>query len=197
VTLNMDAKRGLVDNASLNFILEVFRVRSFMMGVLLSCGGMIAACAVSPPPPPPTGPGAPMAADNGQPKMQAAFGALQRADASLQRASPNKGGHREGAIALVRQAMDAVNAGMRYADEHPTEIGVAQGPAPPEPVDQNVPGAERQPNMAQAVVELREARRQLREARGDKGGYRVQALNLIQQALGQIWEGIRFANGGR
>jgi len=138
-----------------------------------------------------------MAADNGQPKMQAAFAALQRADASLHRASPNKGGHRERAIALVRQAMGAVNAGMRYADDHPTEMGIAQGPALPEPVDQNVPGAERQPNMAQAVVELREARRQLREAAGDKGGYRVQSLNLIQQALGQIWEGIRFANSGR
>jgi hypothetical protein len=129
--------------------------------------------------------------------MQAAFAALQRADASLQRASANKGGHRERAIQLVRQAMGAVDAGMRYAAGHPTEAGVGEGPALPEPVDQNVPGAERQPNMAQAVVELREARRQLREAKPDKGGHRVQALNLIQQALAQTWEGIRFANGGR
>ena len=171
-------------------------MRLFIAGVLLSCG-VLGACAVAPPPPPPTGPGAPIAADNGQPKMQAAFVALQRADASLRRASPNKGGHRERAIELVRQAMGAVDAGMRYAAAHPTEVGVGEGPALPEPVDQNVPGAERQPNMAQAVVELREARRQLREAKADKGGYRVQALNLIQQALAQIWEGIRFGNGGR
>jgi hypothetical protein len=171
-------------------------VRPFIAGVLLSCGAL-GACAVAPPAPPPPGPGAPIAADNGQPKMQAAFAALQRADASLQRASPNKGGHRERAIQLVRQAMGAVDAGMRYAAAHPTEVGVGEGPALPEPVDQNVPGAERQPNMAQAVVELREARRQLREAKADKGGYRVQALNSIQQALAQIWEGIRFANGGR
>ena len=129
--------------------------------------------------------------------MQAAFVALQRADASLRRASPNKGGHRERAIELVRQAMGAVDAGMRYAAAHPTEVGGGEGPALPEPVDQNVPGAERQPHMAQAVVELREARRQLREAKADKGGYCVQALNLIQQALAQIWEGIRFGNGGR
>jgi hypothetical protein len=93
--------------------------------------------------------------------------------------------------------MGAVDAGMRYAAAHPSEVGMAQGPALPEPVDQNVPGAERQPNMAQAVVDLREARRQLREARGDKGGYRVQALNLIEQALAQVREGIRFGNGGR
>jgi hypothetical protein len=138
-----------------------------------------------------------MAADNGQPKMQAALAALQRADSFLERASPNKGGHRERAIQLVRQAMGAVDAGMRYAAAHPTELGEAEGPAMPEPVDPNVPGAERQPNMAQAVVELREARRQLREAKHDKGGYRMQALNAIEQALVQVREGIRFANGGR
>ena len=93
--------------------------------------------------------------------------------------------------------MGAVDAGMRYAAAHSTEVGVAEGAALPEPVDGNVPGAERQPNMAQAVVELREARQHLREAKRDKGGYRVQGLNLIEQALTEIWEGIRFANGGR
>lgn len=127
--------------------------------------------------------------------MQAALAALQRADTSLQRATPNKGGHRERAIQLVRQAMGAVDAGMRFAAAHPTEMGGAEGAAMPEPVDANVPGAERQPNMAQAVVELREARRQLREAKRDKGGYRVQALNAIEQALVEVREGIRFANG--
>jgi hypothetical protein len=63
------------------------------------------------------------------------------------------------------------------------------------PVDENVPGAERQPHMWRAVVALREARRQLREARHDKGGYRVQALGLIDQAIAQLREGIAFANG--
>jgi hypothetical protein len=169
--------------------MRVVIISTALLSVALGGGCMVA------PPPPAVGP--PAAADNGQPKMQAAFEALQQADASLQRASPNKGGHRERAIGLVRQAMAAVDAGMRYAAAHPTEVGVAEGPAGPEPVDENVPGAERQPNMAQAVVALREARRQLREARHDKGGYRVQALNLIQEALEQVREGIRFANGAR
>ena len=57
-----------------------------------------------------------------------------------------------------------------------------------------VAGAERQPHMAQAVVALREARRQLNEAKHDKGGFRVQALGFIQQAIMQLREGIRFAN---
>jgi hypothetical protein len=147
------------------------------------------ACASSPPPPPMG-----MAADNGQPKMQAALQALEQARMEAEAASPNKGGHREQAIGFIQQAIGAVNAGMQYAAAHPTEIGGAEGAAAPEPVDEAVPGAERQPHMWRAVVALREARRQLREAKHDKGGYRVQAMNLTQQAINQLREGIAFAN---
>jgi len=157
--------------------------------LLLSCV-LVAGCAPVPRPVP----GPPLAADNGQPRMQACLGALQRARGSLESAAPNKGGHREQAIRLIQQAMDAVNAGMQYAASHPTEIGVAEGPAAPEPVNEAVPGAERQPHMAQAIVDLREARRQLREAKPDKGGFRVQGLEFIQQAIAQVREGIQFAN---
>jgi hypothetical protein len=169
-------------------------MRVVIVGAAILSIALADACAVAPPPP---AVAAPVAADNGQPRMQAAFAALQQADVSLQRASPNKGGHRERAIGLVRQAMGAIDAGMRYAAAHPTGIGLAEGPAGPEPIDENMPGAERQPNMAQAIAALREARRQLREAKHDKGGYRVQALNLTQQALAEVWQGIRFANGAR
>jgi hypothetical protein len=137
---------------------------------------------------------APAAADNGQPKMQAALQALQQAKGETEAASPNKGGHREQAIGIIQQAIDAVNAGIQYAAEHPTEVGAPEGPAAMEPVNENVPGAERQPHMAQAIVALREARRQLHEAKHDKGGHRVQAIQLIQQALLQLREGIQFAN---
>jgi hypothetical protein len=135
-----------------------------------------------------------MAADNGQPKMQAAWNALEQAKRSAEAASPNKGGHREAAIGLIQQALGAVRNGMEYAAGHPTEIGEAEGPAPTEPVDEVVPGAERQPHMAQAIVDLREARRQLHEAKHDKGGFRAQALKLVQEAIVQLREGIRFAN---
>ncbi len=149
------------------------------------------ACASSPPP---AGPPVRMAADNGQPKMHAALQALQHAKAETEAASPNKGGHREQAIGLIQQAIDATHAGIQFAAAHPSEIGAAEPPAPPEPVNEQVPGAERQPHMAQAMVELREAARQLREAEHDKGGYRVQALQFIQQAMIQLREGINFAN---
>jgi hypothetical protein len=150
---------------------------------------LLVACASSPPPPP-----MPIAADNGQPKMQAALEALEQARMEAEAAKPNKGGHREQAIGFIQQAIGAVNAGMQYAAAHPTEVGGAEGPAAPEPVDTAVPGAERQPHMWRAVVALREARRQLREAKHDKGGYRVEAMNLTQQAIGQLREGIAFAN---
>jgi hypothetical protein len=146
------------------------------------------ACASAPPPPPVA------AADSGQPKMQAALQALQQAMMEAQAASPNKGGHREQALGFIQQAMDAVNAGMQYAAAHPGEIGAPEGPAPPEPVNESVPGAERQPHMWRAVVALREARRQLLEAKHDKGGYRMQAIALTQQAITQLREGIAFAN---
>jgi hypothetical protein len=158
---------------------------SWMFSLCLS----LSACASGPQPQP-----QPVAADNGQPKMQATLLSLQHAKGAAEAASPNKGGHREAAIQLIQQAIDAVNAGMQYAAAHANEVGPAEGPAAPEPVDVAVPGAERQPHMAQAVVDLREARRQLREAKADKGGYRVQGLNLIQQAINQLREGINFAN---
>jgi hypothetical protein len=157
--------------------------------LLLSTISFLAACASSPPPPPVM-----VAADRGQPKMQAAQAALQQAAAEVQAAAPNKGGHREQALRLIEQACAAVAAGVQYAAAHPTELSAPEGPAAPEPVDELVPGAERQPHMARAVVALREARRQLVEAKHDKGGFRVQGLALIEQALAQLREGIRFAN---
>jgi hypothetical protein len=69
-----------------------------------------------------------------------------------------------------------------------------EGPAAPEPVNGVVPGAERQPRMHESMISLREARRLLIEAEADKGGYRVQAINLVNSAMVQVREGINFAN---
>jgi hypothetical protein len=53
-----------------------------------------------------------------QPNMQAAREQLQGARGSLERAEPNKGGHRERAIELVDQAINEVNAGIEFARTH-------------------------------------------------------------------------------
>jgi hypothetical protein len=54
-------------------------------------------------------------ANPGQPNMQAALGDLRAARASLQRAVPDKAGHRVRAIGLINQAIAEVQAGMAAA----------------------------------------------------------------------------------
>ena len=54
-------------------------------------------------------------ANPGQPNMQAALGDLRAARASLQKAVPDKAGHRNKAIGLVDQAIAQVQAGMAAA----------------------------------------------------------------------------------
>ena len=49
-----------------------------------------------------------------QPQMNAALKQLRAAKSSLQRATPDKGGHRERAIDLVNQAIEQVERGMAY-----------------------------------------------------------------------------------
>jgi hypothetical protein len=136
----------------------------------------------------------PMAADNGQPRMQAALRALAQAKTEAESITVDTGGHREQAIELIQRAFDAVVAGMRHATENATFVSEAQGPSPPEEVDQEVPGTERQPQLAKAIVALRDAREQLREASRGKGGYRRQAVGYIKLAMAQLGESIQFAN---
>ncbi len=58
----------------------------------------------------------PAMADQGN--MDAAMLQLGNALESLRRATPNKGGHRERAMALVEQAMGETQAGIDYAQQH-------------------------------------------------------------------------------
>jgi len=54
-----------------------------------------------------------------EPHMSAALGHLQQARAELDKATPNKGGHRERAIELVNQAIQQVEGGEQYYQQHP------------------------------------------------------------------------------
>lgn len=75
----------------------------------LAAGGTLAAAFA-------TLPALPAAAYQGN--MERALSALYAALASLRESTPNKGGHREAAIDLIRQAISQVEAGIDYADEH-------------------------------------------------------------------------------
>jgi hypothetical protein len=50
-----------------------------------------------------------------------------------------------------------------------------------------------QGNMERAIGQLNAALRSLREATPDKGGHKATAVNLIQQAIGEVQAGIAFA----
>jgi hypothetical protein len=50
-----------------------------------------------------------------------------------------------------------------------------------------------QGNMERAIGELKAALRSLRDATPDKGGHKATAVNLIQQAIGEVQAGIDFA----
>ncbi|MGA2999560.1 hypothetical protein [Bradyrhizobium sp.] len=58
------------------------------------------------------------AAEAYQGTMERALGSLQEALQSLQQSTPNKGGHRERAMNLVRQAMSETQAGVQFANQH-------------------------------------------------------------------------------
>ena len=49
-----------------------------------------------------------------------------------------------------------------------------------------------QPNMQAALDHLQAARRELTQAAADKGGHRAKALELVDEAIGQVREGMRF-----
>ena len=53
-----------------------------------------------------------------EPHMSAAMGHLQQAKSELERAAPNKGGHRERAMQLVDQAIQQVQEGEAYYQQH-------------------------------------------------------------------------------
>ncbi|MBI3810689.1 MAG: hypothetical protein HY283_00560 [Nitrospirae bacterium] len=53
-----------------------------------------------------------------QPHMKGALESLKRAKVQLEKAAPDKGGHRATAMKLVDQAIEEVKAGMEFANEH-------------------------------------------------------------------------------
>ena len=56
------------------------------------------------------------------------------------------------------------------------------------------PPPEAQPEMTSALEHLREAKRALESASHDKGGHRTKAISLVDQAIAQAEEGIRYDN---
>jgi hypothetical protein len=52
-----------------------------------------------------------------------------------------------------------------------------------------------QPHMENALSALQSARRELVMAEPNKGGFRDQAISLVDQAIGAVQNGINYAGG--
>ena len=117
-----------------------------------------------------------------QPNMQAARGHLISARNSLQRATPDKGGHRVNAIGLVNSAIAEVNAGIAFdrRHNHPSSMS-------PEALFVGTPD---QPNMQNALDALERAKDSLNRATADKGGHRAKALDYVKDAISEVKKGI-------
>ena len=51
-----------------------------------------------------------------------------------------------------------------------------------------------QPNMRNALASLQDAKRWLEQANTGKGGHRAAAIRLIDEAISEVKQGIKFAN---
>ena len=126
-----------------------------------------------------------------QPQMQAAKVNLEKAQDALQKATADKGGHRQLAMDLVARSITAVNNGIEYDRTHFTprrrhDSDFDEGSFLPTAtlVDQ--------PHMMNARAHLQNAIANLERASEDKGGYRRQALGFARQALTEVNAGIEY-----
>jgi hypothetical protein len=109
-----------------------------------------------------------------QPRMNAARADLNKAKAQLQMATHNKGGHRAKAIGYINAAVSEINAGVRFdrRNNHASLISSDQ------------------PHMERALEYLRSAKSNLEAASSDKGGHRVRAISLVNDAINEVKKGI-------
>jgi len=110
-----------------------------------------------------------------QPFMRAARADLMTAKSELQKAIPDKGGHRVKAIQLVNQAIAEVNASIAFDRRHNHAIFSA---------------APDQPHMTAALAALESGKNNLDHATSDKGGHRANAIDIIKDAIDEVKKGI-------
>ncbi len=125
-----------------------------------------------------------------QPFMRAAQTNLEDALKYLKRATADKGGHRENAISITSQAITSVKNGITYDQQNPNDRR-RRNNAENEFSPMNFNNYD-QPNMVKARESLQSALANLRKASADKGGYREQAMNLINNAIAEVNRGIEY-----
>lgn len=124
-----------------------------------------------------------------QPYMKAAKVDLNQAMSSLRKATPDKGGHRENAMNLVGRAITAVSNGIDYDETNPNNRRRRNDSVADE--NRTIPVAD-QPNMRAAKEHLKDALANLEKATADKGGFRVDAMRLVREAIDETQKGIDY-----
>jgi hypothetical protein len=122
-----------------------------------------------------------------QPNMEAALRALQQARSALERATLAHDGANATAIASIDQASNAVRAGIAVgarggAPETTKARPVSVVPLPPAYADQI--------KIEASLVALGQAKAALERATPNHGNYRVQAIELIDQAIATVRRGV-------
>jgi hypothetical protein len=122
-----------------------------------------------------------------QPLMKAARTKLNLAKGNLNSATPDKGGHRNKALVLVKGALDEVEKGIRFDRRNSREDFETDEIFPnTEPVSAD------QPFMKKAKENLEKGLDDLQKATADKGGHRNKAIDLVKEAINEVEKGINF-----
>jgi hypothetical protein len=117
------------------------------------------------------------------PHMQHAVYELAEAHKELKEAAHDFGGHREKAL----KAVDEAASQMEKALEAAGDKYVAKAPE-----KEVYKGYEFHPHIHHALNELRETRKELKEAKHDFGGHREKALEKVDHALKQLELALKF-----
>lgn len=122
-----------------------------------------------------------------QPYMKAAKTNLNQAKGNLNKATADKGGHRNKARGLVDEAIEQVNKGIAFDRRNSREDFNAD-----EIFSDSESISADQPYMQKAKDNLQQALSNLNNATADKGGHRNKAIDLVKEAIEEVNKGIAY-----
>jgi L-lactate utilization protein LutB len=117
------------------------------------------------------------------PHMQHAVYELAETQKELKEAAHDFGGHREKALKAVDEAVGQMEKALEAAGDK----YVAKAPE-----KEVYKGYEFHPHIHHAIHELREAHKELKEAKHDFGGHREKAVEKVDHAIKQLEIALKF-----
>jgi hypothetical protein len=120
----------------------------------------------------------------GYPRMVAALGEMKEARTELREAGNDFGGHKVKAIGALDYAIEQMDLALRAVGDDAAYVP---------PKREVYKGYKHFPHLHHALVELRQARTQLKEAPTDFRGHKAKALEAVDAAIEQLDKAIKFA----